>query len=119
MAGLSPALDPDRLRLALGLRGPALQALGVPQLLERFAAGERIAATDPAVLRLHATATAHPQLAAAAGVSPGANASATLRAMLAASRYGMPSLRFFSGSCSPPTGPFQLWKSANHDLDTP
>ena len=76
---------PDRLRVALAPRVRALLALGVPALLERFAAGETIAATDPAVVALHAAATAHrAQLAAAAGVSPGAKATGTLRALLAA-----------------------------------
>jgi hypothetical protein len=88
VAALDPAgrpFAPDRLRVALAPRVAALQALKVPELLERFAAGEVIAATDPAVLALHATATAHrAQLAAAAGVSPGVKASGTLRALLAA-----------------------------------
>jgi hypothetical protein len=76
---------PDRLRVALAPRVAALQALGVPQLLERFARGETIAATDPAVIALHATATAHrAQLAAAAGVSPAVLATGTLRALLLA-----------------------------------
>jgi hypothetical protein len=71
--------------VALAPRVRALLALGVPALLERFAAGETIAATDPAVLTLHANATAHRgQLAAAAGVSPGKLASGTLRNMLRA-----------------------------------
>jgi hypothetical protein len=77
--------EPDRLRVSLAPRVAALQALKLPQLLARFAAGETIAATDPAVLALHATATAHrAQLAAAAGVSPGAKPSGTLRALLQA-----------------------------------
>ncbi len=76
---------PDRLRVALAPRITALLALGVPALLERFAAGETIAGTDPAVVALHAAATAHrAQLAAAAGVSPGVKATGTLRALLAA-----------------------------------
>jgi len=76
---------PDRLRVALAPRIAALQALGLPALLQRFAAGETIAATDPAVVALHAAATAHrAQLAAAAGVSPGVKATGTLRALLAA-----------------------------------
>jgi hypothetical protein len=76
---------PDRLRVALAPRVAALQALKVDRLLERFAAGETIAATDPAVLALHATTTAHrAQLATAAGVSPGAKPTGTLRALLAA-----------------------------------
>ena len=76
---------PDRLRVALAPRVTALQALGLPRLLERFAAGEVIAANDPAVIALHTTATAHrAQLAAAAGVSPGAKATGTLRQLLAA-----------------------------------
>jgi hypothetical protein len=76
---------PDRLRVALAPKVAALQALGLPQLLERFAAGETIAATDPAVIALHTTATAHrSQLAAAAGLSPRKLASGTLRALLEA-----------------------------------
>jgi hypothetical protein len=63
----------------------ALKAIGLPRLLERFAAGETIAATDPAVLALHAAATANGgQLAAAAGVSPGKLPTGTLRALLKA-----------------------------------
>jgi hypothetical protein len=76
---------PDRLRVAYGPQVAAFHALKVPELLERFQAGETIAATDPAVLTLHANATAHRgQLAAAAGVSPGKLASGTLRALLEA-----------------------------------
>jgi hypothetical protein len=76
---------PDRLRVAYGPQVAAIHALGVPDLLKRFQAGETIAATDPAVLTLHALATAHRgQLAAAAGVSPGKLASGTLRNMLRA-----------------------------------
>jgi hypothetical protein len=76
---------PDRLRVALAPRVAALQALGLPQLLQRFAAGEVIAASDPAVVDLHTTATTHrAQLVAAAGVSPGAKATGTLRALLKA-----------------------------------
>lgn len=76
---------PDRLRVALSPRVAALLALGVPQLLERFAAGETIASTDAAVIALHTTATAYrPQLAAAAGLSPRKLASGTLRAVLEA-----------------------------------
>jgi hypothetical protein len=76
---------PDRLRVALAPRVAALQALGVPALLERFAGGEVIAATDPAIVALNANATAHRgQLAAAAGVSPAKLATGTLRALLQA-----------------------------------
>jgi hypothetical protein len=76
---------PDRLRVALAPRVAALQALGLPQLLERFARGEVVSATDPAVVALHTVATAHRgQLAAAAGCSPGAKATGTLRALLRA-----------------------------------
>ena len=88
IAALDPAgrpFAPDRLRVALAPRLAAMQALGVPELVARFAAGETIAATDPAVVALHATATAHrPQLAAAAGCSPGVKATGTLRALLLA-----------------------------------
>ena len=77
--------EPDRLRVTLSHPVLALQALGLPQLLERFAAGETIAATDPAVVALHINATAHRgQLAQAAGVSPGKLATGTLRALLEA-----------------------------------
>jgi hypothetical protein len=76
---------PDRPRVALAPRVVALQGLGVPQLLARFAAGEVIASTDPAVIALHTTATTHrQQLAAAARLSPGELPSGTLRALLRA-----------------------------------
>lgn len=76
---------PDRLRVTTGSRLAALAGLGLPALLRRFSAGEVIAATDPAVIALHATATAHRgQLAAAAGLSPAALPTGTLRALLQA-----------------------------------
>ena len=76
---------PDRPRVALAPKLAALQALGLPQLLARFAAGETIAATDPAVVDLHTAATTHrQQLAAAARLSPGELPSGTLRAFLSA-----------------------------------
>jgi hypothetical protein len=76
---------PDRLRVALAPKVAALLALGVPQLLARFSAGETIAATDPAVVALHAAATAHRhQLAAAAGLSPAKLPTGTLRGLLQA-----------------------------------
>jgi hypothetical protein len=76
---------PDRLRVSLAPKVAALQALGVPALMERFGRGETIAATDPAVLALHATATAHSKaLVATLGVSPGKKASGTLRTLLRA-----------------------------------
>ena len=88
IAALDPTgrpFEPDRLRVTLASRIAALQSLGVPGLLQRFAAGETIAATDPAIVALHATATAHRgQLAAAAGVSPAKLATGTLRALLQA-----------------------------------
>ncbi len=88
IAALDPAgrpFEPDRPRVTLASRVVALQSLGVPGLLQRFAAGETIAATDPAIVALHATATAHRgQLAAAAGVSPAKLATGTLRALLQA-----------------------------------
>ncbi len=77
--------EPDRLRVALAPRVAALQSLGVPLLLERFAAGETIAANDPAVLELHANANAHRgQLLTALGVSARKLPSGTLRALLEA-----------------------------------
>ena len=79
------AFGPDRLRVALAPRLFALGALGIPALLERFRAGEVIAATDPAILQLHALATAHRRkLAAALGVSPGELPTGTLRTLLEA-----------------------------------
>ena len=88
VAALDPLgrpFEPDRLRVAIAPCITALQALGLPALLQRFAAGEVIAATDPAVVALHATATAHrQQLAAATGCSPGVKATGTLRALLRA-----------------------------------
>lgn len=88
IAALDPAgrpFEPDRLRVSLGQTVAALQALGLPALLQRFAGGEVIAATDPAVVALHTAATAHRgQLLQAAGVSPAALPTGTLRALLRA-----------------------------------
>ncbi len=88
IAALDPTgqpFAPDRLRVTLGPKVAAMVALGVPQLLARFSAGEVITANDPAVLQLHATATAHrAQLVAATGWSPGKLATGTLRALLQA-----------------------------------
>jgi hypothetical protein len=77
--------ESDRARVALAPRVAWLQALRLPQLLERFAAGEVIASTDPAVVALHSNATAHGRrLAAAASLSAAALPSGTLRALLRA-----------------------------------
>ena len=88
IAALDPAgqpFAPDRVRVALSHRVAALQALQLPKLLERFAAGETIAANDPAVVMLHINATTHRnQLVAAVGVSPGQKGTGTLRALLLA-----------------------------------
>jgi hypothetical protein len=73
-----------RLRVALAPRVKALEALGMPRLLERFAGGEVIAATDPALLALHATATAGRAVLSVLGVSPGKLPSGTLRNLLRA-----------------------------------
>jgi hypothetical protein len=76
---------PDRLRVALAPKLAVLQALGVPQLLGRFAAGETIAATDPDLIALHSHAIAHRrELAAATVPSPAAKPTGTLRALLTA-----------------------------------
>ena len=76
---------PDRPRVALAPKLAALQALGLPQLLGRFAAGETIAATDPDLLALHSHAIAYRrELAAATRLSPAAKPTGTLRALLAA-----------------------------------
>ncbi|MCP9861086.1 MULTISPECIES: DUF3854 domain-containing protein [unclassified Cyanobium] len=88
IAALDPTgqpFAPDRLRVTLGPKVAALIALGLPQLLARFSAGEVIAANDPAVMQLHTTATAHrAQLVAATGCSPGKLPTGTLRALLQA-----------------------------------
>ena len=76
---------PDRLREALAPKVAALQALGLPRLLERFAGGELISTTDPALVALHTAATAcRRELAAAVGVSPGKLPTGTLRNLLRA-----------------------------------
>ena len=77
--------DPDRLRETLAPQVTALQALGVPALMERFGRGETISATDPAVLALHANAIAcRRDMVAKLGVSPGKLPSGTLRTLLRA-----------------------------------
>lgn len=76
---------PDRPRVTLAPQVAALQALGLPQLLGRFAAGETIAANDPDLIALHGHAIAHRrELAAATRLSPAAKPTGTLRALLAA-----------------------------------
>lgn len=83
---------PDRLRETLAPKVGALLGLGTEdrprvlmELLERFAGGEVISATDPALLALHTAATAHRrELAAAVGISPGKLPTGTLRNLLRA-----------------------------------
>ena len=76
---------PDRLKVTLAQRIAAYVALGLPQLLERFAGGEVIAANDPAIENLHATACANGgRLVATLGLSPGAYGTGTLRDLLEA-----------------------------------
>ncbi|MFM7550073.1 MAG: hypothetical protein ACKO8I_14650, partial [Cyanobacteriota bacterium] len=63
----------------------AYVALGLPQLLERFARGEVIRADDRQLLELHSNACAHAgQLVANLGLTPGAYATGTARELLAA-----------------------------------
>jgi len=73
-AALDPhgqAFAPDRLRATLGPKLTALQAVGFAALLQRFKAGETIAATDPALVQLHSTISAHRrQFKAATGYHP-------------------------------------------------
>ena len=85
--------EPDRLRVALSPRLAVLQALGTDdrpavllELLQRFANGQTIAATDPAVEALHLAVCGRwrAHLAAALGLSPGKLATGTLRALLRA-----------------------------------
>ena len=76
---------PDRLRVAIAPKVAAFAALGVPALLQRFAAGDVISAADPALLELHTIATTHRrQLKAATGLSPGKLPTGTLRTLLEA-----------------------------------
>jgi hypothetical protein len=76
---------PDRLRVALAPKLAALHALGLPQLLGRFAAGETIAANDPDLIALHSHAITYKrELAAATRLSPAAKPTGTLRALLGA-----------------------------------
>ena len=82
--------EPDRQRVVHGSKLASLKALRLPELLRRFGAGEQILATDPAVVALHANATAHrKQLVAAVGVSPGKLATGTLRNLLKACGWGL------------------------------
>jgi hypothetical protein len=97
IAALDPAgrpFAPDRLRVALAPRVAALQLLGTDdrprvllELLQRFAGGQVIAATDPAIEALHQAATDPRNRAAlttATGYSPAAKPTGTLRALLGA-----------------------------------
>ena len=83
--GTGNCFAPDRMKVALAQRIFSYVALGLPELLARFAHGEVIASTDSAIEELQATACAHRgRLAAAVGVSPGAYATGTLRDLLGA-----------------------------------
>jgi hypothetical protein len=83
--GTGHCFAPDRIKVALAQRIFSYVALGLPELLERFARGDVIASNDSAVENLHATACANRgRLSAAVGVSPGAYATGTLRDLLEA-----------------------------------
>lgn len=74
------AFAPDLVRELLGHKLAAAEALGLAGWLEQ--AGEWVSATDPRLLQLQATATAHAgTMRAALGVSPGKRPSGTLRAL--------------------------------------
>ncbi|MFM7269710.1 MAG: DUF3854 domain-containing protein [Vulcanococcus sp.] len=74
---------PDLVRELLGHKLAAADALALPAWLERGQAGEWFSADDPALLRLHATATAcRGDTIAALGIGPSARPSGTLRAVL-------------------------------------
>lgn len=74
---------PDLVRELLGHRIAAADALALPAWLERAQTGEWFAADDPALLRLHTTATAYRgDTIAALGIGPSARPSGTLRAVL-------------------------------------
>jgi len=75
--------SPDRLRVTIGPKLMAMQAMGIPALLKRFQNGETIQANDPAIVELQMKALAcSAQLKNATGISPGAKATGTLRALL-------------------------------------
>ena len=96
VAALDPTgrpFAPDRLRVALAPRVAALMLLGTSnrprvllELLERFAGGEKIAATDPAIEALHHAATVNRTAMASVGLDarPGAKSTGTLRNLLRA-----------------------------------
>lgn len=72
---------PDLCRETIGPKVAAADALGLPSWLER---GEWFTATDPQLLELQATATAHGGgLLQVLGVGPSKRATTTLRALLA------------------------------------
>ncbi len=86
---------PDLVRELLGHRIAAADAIGLPGWLER---GEWFDATDPQLLRLQAHASAHASdLRAALGVSPGARAAGTLRALLRLTGHRLEARRCRSG----------------------
>ena len=77
--------EPDRPRVTMGHKLAALQAVQLQSLLQRFKAGEAIAANDPEIIELHRKATVYRgQLVAALGIGPGKRASGTLKTLLGA-----------------------------------
>jgi hypothetical protein len=82
---------PDLCRETIGVKVTAAEALGLPSWLER---GEWFTATDPQLLELQATATAHRGgLLQVLGVGPSKRATTTLRTMLALAGHRLESKR--------------------------
>lgn len=86
---------PDLVRELLGHRIAAADAMGLPGWLERVGWFD---ATDPQLLQLQALASAHAgDLRAVLGLSPGARASGTLRALLRLTGHRLEARRCRSG----------------------
>lgn len=87
--------------LCADLMGPAVavaQSLGLPAWLQRGQAGEWFTADDPALLELHATATAHgAALTQTLGLRPGKNATTVLRQLLTLAGHRLESRQIRSG----------------------
>jgi hypothetical protein len=74
------------------------QSLGLPAWLERGKAGDWFTADDPALLRLHATSTAHgAALTQTLGLRPGKNATTVLCQLLALAGHRLESRQIRSG----------------------
>lgn len=82
--------SPDRLRVTLAPKVYVLHSLGIHKLIQRFEAGETIAADDIAIQRIHCMAQIHKEaITTALGITAGKKPTCTVRRLLAACGWNL------------------------------